>query len=157
MAVAFRFPPLLTPRDEAPSRQGPSLTLVPQSQRRYVRVSVLFATVVLAMGLVVALRAHMAQQQLQIDRLNYDISRARMHFDSLRAERASLQSPQILISRAREMGMVPSVGSSIVEIPTNVATDVAATVGNIDTDVAGSTETPLDEFGRLKPSVVRTP
>jgi hypothetical protein len=109
------------------------------------------------MGLVVSLRAHMAQQQLRIDRLNYDISRARIHFDSLRAERASLQSPQFLISRAREMGMVPSLGSRVVEVPVSVAADVAANVGKIDADVVGSPETPLDEFGRLKPAVVGAP
>jgi cell division protein FtsL len=157
MAVTFRFPSLLTPREHNQVEQRPTLTLVPRSERRYVRVFVLFVVVVLAMGMVVALRVHMAQQQLRIDRLNYDISRARQHFDSLRAQRASLQSPEFLISRAREMGMVPSLGSRIVEVPADVAADVAANVGKIDADVAGSIETPLDEFGRLKPSVVGAP
>jgi cell division protein FtsL len=157
MAVTFRFPSLLTPREQNEVGQRPTLTLVPRSERRFVRVFIFFVVVVLAMGMVVALRVHMAQQQLRIDRLNYDISRARQHFDSLRAQRASLQSPEFLISRAREMGMVPSLGSRIVEVPADVAADVAANVGNIDADVAGSIETPLDEFGRLKPSVVGTP
>jgi cell division protein FtsL len=157
MAVTFRFPSLLTPREQNEVGQRPTLTLVSSSERRFVRVFVFFAAVVVAMGMVVALRVHMAQQQLRIDRLNYDISRARQHFDSLRAQRASLQSPEFLISRSREMGMVPSLGSRIVEVPASVAADVAANVGKIDADVAGSVETPLDEFGRLKPSVVGTP
>ena len=157
MAVTFRFPSLLIPREQGEVRQRPTLTLVPRSERRFVRVFAFFAVVVVAMGLVVTLRVHMAQQQLRIDRLNYDISRARMHFDSLRAERASLQSPEFLISRAREMGMVPSLGSRIVEVPASLAADVAANVGNIDADVAGASETPLDEFGRLKPAVVGAP
>lgn len=157
MAVTFRIPSLLTPREHHETRQRPTLTLVPRSERRFVRVFVLFTVVVFAMGLVVSLRVHMAQQQLRIDRLNYDISRARQHFDSLRAERASMQSPEFLISRAREMGMVPSVGSRIVEVPASVAADVAANVGKIDADVVGSSETPFDEFGRLKPAVVGAP
>jgi cell division protein FtsL len=157
MAVTFRLPSLLTPREQNESGQRPALTLVPRSERRFVRVFIFFAAVVVAMGMVVALRVHMAQQQLRIDRLNYDISRARQHFDSLRAQRASLQSPEFLISRSREMGMVPSLGSRIVEVPASVAADVAANVGKIDADVAGSVETPLDEFGRLKPSVVGAP
>jgi cell division protein FtsL len=157
MAVTFRFPSLLNPREQDETTQRPTLTLVPRSERRYVRVFVAFAAVVVAMGLVVALRVHMAQQQLRIDRLNSDISRARQHFDSLRSQRASLQSPEFLISRAREMGMVPSMGSRIVEVPASIAADVAANVGKIDADVAGSIETPLDEFGRLKPSVVGAP
>jgi hypothetical protein len=44
-----------------------------------------------------------------------------------------------------------------VEVPASVAADVAANVGNIDADVAGASETPLDEFGRLKPAVVGAP
>lgn len=157
MAVAFKFPSMLSSQEVEERSQRPSLTLVPKAERRYVRVLVFFVAVVVAMGMVVALRVHMAQQQLKIDRLNYDISRARIHFDSLRAERASLQSPEELIARAREMGMVPSVGNRIVEVPAEVAADVAANVGKIDADVAGGRETPLDEFGRLKPSVVGAP
>jgi cell division protein FtsL len=157
MAVTFRFPSLLTPREHNQVDQRPALTLVPRTERRFVRFVVVFFIGVVAMGLVVTLRVHMAQQQLRIDRLNYDISRARQHFDSLRAQRASLQSPEFLISQSREMGMVPSLGSRIVEVPADVAADVAANVGKIDADVAGSLESPLDEFGRLKPSVVGTP
>lgn len=157
MAVAFRFPSLISTRELDQETQRPTLTLVPKTERRYVRVLVFFVSVVVAMGMVVALRVHMAQQQLKIDKLNYDITRARIHFDSLRAQRASLQSPEELITRARDMGMVPSVGSRIIDVPASVAADVAANVGKIDADVVSGIETPLDEFGRLKPSVVGAP
>jgi hypothetical protein len=154
MAVAFRFPSVLAPRfDES----RPRLTVVPQEERRYVRLAAAVAAVLIAMGLVVALRAHMAQQQMKIDRLNYDISRAREHFDSLRAERASLQSPEILTKQAHAMGMVPSLGTTIVNIPSGIAAEVAATVGNVDADVIAASESPLDEFGRLKKTVVGAP
>jgi hypothetical protein len=109
------------------------------------------------MGLVVALRAHMANQQMKIDSLNYDISRARLHFDTLRAERAALQSPEKLIANARAMGMVPSVSTRIIDIPAAVAAEVAATVGKVDSDVASAQESQLDEFGRLKVAVVGAP
>jgi hypothetical protein len=99
----------------------------------------------------------MAQQQMKIDRLNYDISRAREYFDSLRAERASLQSPEILTKQAHAMGMVPSLGTTIVNIPSGIAAEVAATVGNVDADVIAASESPLDEFGRLKKTVVGAP
>jgi hypothetical protein len=154
MAVAFRFPSVLAPRfDES----RPRLTVVPQEERRYVRLAAAVAAVLIAMGLVVALRAHMAQQQMKIDRLNYDISRAREYFDSLRAERASLQSPEILTKQAHAMGMVPSLGTTIVNIPSGIAAEVAATVGNVDADVIAASESPLDEFGRLKKTVVGAP
>jgi cell division protein FtsL len=154
MAVAFRFPSVLAPRfDES----RPRLTVVPKEERRYVVLAVAVATLLVAMGMVVALRAHMAQQQMKIDKLNYDISRAREHFDSLRADRASLQSPEVLTAKAREMGMVPSLGTIIVNIPAGIAAEVAATVGKVDSDVIAATESPLDEFGRLKKTVVGAP
>jgi hypothetical protein len=149
MAVAFRFPSVLAPRETG--------TRTPLSERRYVRVFTTIAVIVVAMGLVVALRAHMANQQMKIDSLNYDISRARLHFDTLRAERAALQSPEKLIANARDMGMVPSVTTRIIDIPAAVAAEVAATVGKVDSDVASAQESQLDEFGRLKVAVVGAP
>ena len=154
MAVAFRFPSVLSPRLED---SRPRLTVVPKEDRRYIVLAVGAASVLLAMGLVVALRAHMAQQQMKMDKLNYDISRAREHFDTLRAERASLQSPEVLTEQARIMGMVPSLGVTIVGIPAAVAAEVAATVGKVDPDVVAADESPLDEFGRLKKTVVGAP
>ena len=154
MAVAFRFPSVLAPRfDES----RPRLTVVPKEERRYIRLAAAVATVLIAMGMVVALRAHMAQQQMKIDKLNYNITRAREHFDSLRAERASLQSPEVLTLKAHEMGMVPSLGTTIVNVPSGIAAEVAATVGKVDSDVIASAESPLDEFGRIKNSVVGAP
>jgi cell division protein FtsL len=154
MAVAFRFSSVLAPRHE---ESRPRLTVVPKEDRRYVVFAVAAASVLLAMGLVVAVRAHMAQQQMKIDKLNYDISRAREHFDSLRAERASLQSPEILTAKAQEMGMVPSLGTTIVNVPAGIAAEVAATVGKVDSDVNDANESPLDEFGRLNKTVVGAP
>ena len=154
MAVAFRLPSVLAPRE---SGARTPLSVVPQSERLYVRVFTTVALIVVAMGLVVALRAHMANQPMKIDSLNYDISRARLHFDTLRAERAALQSPEKLIANARAMGMVPSVSTRIIDIPAAVAAEVAATVGKVDSDVASAQESQLDEFGRLKVAVVGAP
>jgi hypothetical protein len=142
MAVAFRFPSVLAPRETGTRTP---LSVVPQSERRYVRVFTTIAVIVVAMGLVVALRAHMANQQMKIDSLNYDI------------ERAALQSPEKLIANARDMGMVPSVTTRIIDIPAAVAAEVAATVGKVDSDVASAQESQLDEFGRLKVAVVGAP
>jgi hypothetical protein len=155
MAVAFRFPSVLAPREVGESR--PKLSIVPDSERRYVRVFALIGVIVFAMFAVVALRAHMAQQQMRYDKLNYDISRARQHFDTLRAQRAALQSPTVLISQARSIGLVQSVGTRLVEVPAGVAAEIAATVGKVDADVIASKKSPLDEFGRLKATVEGSP
>ena len=79
--------------------------------------------------------------------------RARAHYDELRAERALLQSPSVLLEKARSFGMVPAVGMKVVEIPAEVAAEVAASVGKIDADIASTTESKLDDFGRIKRQV----
>ena len=155
MAVAVKLPALLTPREDRDAR--PKLVLVPQSDRRYLRVFSVMALVVAVMFCIVALRAHMAQQEMRLDKLNYDITRARAHFETLRAERANLQSPGQLMNQASLMGLVPSLGIRMVGIPAAVAAEVAATVGKVDSDVVAHTESPLDEFGRMKAVVVGTP
>lgn len=155
MAVAVKFPAALAPREERDKR--PKLVLVPQSERRYVRVFTVMAVAVAVMFCIVSLRAYMAQQEMRLDKMNYDITRARAHFETLRAERANLQSPGQLMNQASLMGLVPSLGIRVVGIPAAIAAEVAATVGKVDSDVVAHTESPLDEFGRMKAVVVGTP
>ena len=155
MAVAMKFAAVLAPREDRVSR--PKLVLVPQSERRYFRVITTVVLVGILMLGIVSLRAYMAQQEMHLDKLNYDITRARAHFETLRAERANLQSPGQLMNQASLMGLVPSLGIRIVGIPASVAAEVAATVGKVDSDVVAHTESPLDEFGRMKAVVVGSP
>ena len=154
MAVAFRLP-VLAPRERGQVRTP--LTVVPQEDRRYFKVAVIAGSVFLVLFALATLQMHMAQQQMRLDKLNSDIARARLHFDELRAERASLQSPEHLMEASRQMGLLPGRTTTIVNIPASIAAEVAATVGKVDADVAKETESPLDEFGRLKASVVGTP
>ena len=155
MAVAMKFAAVLAPREDRDSR--PKLVLVPQSERRYFRVITTVVLVGILMLGIVSLRAYMAQQEMRLDKLNYDITRARAHFETLRAERANLQSPGQLMNQAGLMGLVPSFGIRIVGIPASVAAEVAATVGKVVSDVVAHTESPLDEFGRMKAVVVGSP
>ena len=155
MAVAMKFAAVLAPREDRVSR--PKLVLVPQSDRRYFRVITTVVLVGILMLGIVSLRAYMAQQEMHLDKLNYDITRARAHFETLRAERANLQSPGQLMNQAGLMGLVPSFGIRIVGIPASVAAEVAATVGKVDSDVVAHNESPLDEFGRMKAVVVGSP
>ena len=155
MAVAFRLPAIISPRESETSR--PRLTVVPTPDRWYLRIMTVVAMVVMMMFLVVSLRAHMAQQEMRLDKLNYDISRAREHFETLRAQRASMQSPELLIQQARTLGLVPSLGTRPIDVPAATAAEVAATVGKVDSDVIAHTESPLDEFGRMKATTVGAP
>ena len=155
MAVAIKSLAVVAPRAARENR--PKLVLVPQSERRYIRAFTLVVLVATVMFCIVSLRAHMAQQEMRLDKLNYDITRARAHFETLRAKRANLQSPGQLMNQASLMGLVPSFGIRIVGIPASIAAEVAATVGKVDSDVVAHTESPLDEFGRMKAAVVGSP
>lgn len=158
MAVAFKLTSIIAGHDDSDQiERRPTLTLVAGRARRGTGIVVTVVTVGMCLLSVVALQTHMAQRQMRLDRINSDIARARRHFETLRAERAELQSPTHLIARANQIGLVPGVLQKVVEIPADVAAEVVATTGKIDADVARSSESPLDEFGRLKPAVVGGP
>ena len=106
---------------------------------------------------VVALRTYMAQQQMRLDTITRDIKRSRNYFDELRATRAELQSPSVLLQKARIIGMVPVWGTKVLEIPADIAAEVAATVGKVDIDVAVGGESALKEFGKVKAQIGNTP
>lgn len=158
MAVAFKLSSVIIGRDENDlAEHRPTLVLVPGRARRGAGIVVTVVTIGACLLAVVALQTHMAQRQMRLDRVNSDIARARRHFETLRAERAELQSPTHLIARANQIGLVPGVIQKVVEIPADVAAEVVATTGKIDADVARSAESPLDEFGRIKTAVVGGP
>ncbi|MFM9083006.1 MAG: hypothetical protein ACKOQ7_03775 [Actinomycetota bacterium] len=162
MAVVFKLTSLSTLReetqrgDESEGRR-PVLSVV---QGRASAGWKLVASIIVASACllgVVALQARMAQRQMQLDKINSDITRARQHFDTLRAQKAEMQSPTYLIARAHQIGLVPGVFQRVVEIPADIAAEVVATTGKIDDDVADTPESSLDKFGRLKPAVVGGP
>jgi hypothetical protein len=114
-------------------------------------VIVLVASFFALLAAVVALRTHLAQQQIVLDSLNRDVAMARDHFDALRAERARLRSPEVLTDAARSIGMsMAPIGRRIISVPPEVAAEVAAGVGVVDGDVVEAEDSALAEYGELK-------
>ena len=150
MALAFRLP------DAAPGERIP-LRLVEATRPRGLRITLIAALVIGCMFSVAVLQSNMAEQQQRIDRLSRDIVRARNNFDKLRAERARYQSPEYLTVRVKEMGLMPSIETVMVAIPTDIAVEVASGIGKVDSDVASSRQSPLDQFGRMKRTVQEAP
>ena len=160
MAVAFRAQNLgLDTKSGAkqPTQKRPQLSVISKQRSSAPVVIVVMLLLFVTLFGVVALRTHMAQQQRVIDDLTVDLVRARNHFDELRAERARLQSPDVLVDAARTMGMVPTSGAKLVDIPPVVAAQVAETLGKVDLDFVKPVETTLDTFGNLKAQVSVTP
>lgn len=130
-----------------------TLTLVaaPESQPFVRRVVVIGAGLFVLLAAVVGLRTFMAQQQMVLDRLTIDVSRARNFYDELRAERAELRSPEVLVQAASALGMIPSPPQPrFMDVPSDVAAAVAASAGGLDDDVVARSDTPLGEYGVLK-------
>lgn len=157
MTVAAAMRPRTVRATVVPAPRERHLELVPQARRRYAGMVGVVLSMAVVLLLVVVGRAYMAEQQMQLDKLNSDVRRAREYFDELRARRAELQSPENLVAVAWKAGLVPSVGNKVVNIPADVAATVAATVGKIDADIASGVESPLDEFGRVKARVDGAP
>lgn len=160
MAVALEKPrsgskPRVAPKKSRGER--PNLVVVEQQKRRVSRSALVIVGLVAAMFAVVSLRIFMAQQQVKLDKLNQDVTKARQYFDQLRAERANLQSPSVLMEQAKAIGMEPAVKTKIVAVSPEAAAAVAATVGKIDSDLLGPGNSPLVQFGEVKSRVGRTP
>lgn len=151
MALAFRLPRVAPATDRAPLR------LVEATRSGSHRAMAAVALVIGCMFAVAVLQSNIAQQQIRIDQLNRDIVRARNNFDRLRAERARFQSPEYLAGRARELGLVPGLETTMVAIPTDIAVEVASGIGTVDSDVVASEQSPLDQFGRMKRTAQETP
>lgn len=144
--------------EQSPQAQPrPNLVVVQQQRRRVSRSALVIVSLLTMMFAVVSLRIYMAQEQVKLDQLNQDVTKARQYFDQLRAERSSLQSPSVLMEQARTIGMEPAVKTKIVAVSPEVAAVVAATVGKIDDDFLGPSESPLVQFGEVKSQVGRTP
>lgn len=159
VAVQNATRPLRRPKGEAQEtpRQRLNLVVVERQRRRVSRSAVVLVALVGAMFAVVSLRIYMAQQQVNLDQLNQDVTKARQYFDQLRAERATLQSPTVLMEEARLLGMEPAVNVRIVAVSPDAAAAVAATVGKIDGEFLDDASTPLVQYGRVKSEVGRTP
>ena len=135
------------------AEERPRLTLVTGGRRRWAGAATLFVSFIVVALVVVAGRVHMASQQIELDRINNDVRRARTYFDTLRSERARLLSPENLIAEAVRAGMKPGSSNRIVEVDGATAVYLATRVGTLDPDLGARIESPLDEFGRIKAAV----
>ncbi len=133
--------------------ERPRLTLVTGGGRKWAGAASLFVSFIIVALVVVAGRVHMASQQIELDRLNNDVRRARTYFDTLRSERARLLSPENLIAEAVRAGMKQGTRNRIVDVDRATAVFLATRVGTLDPDLGDRVESPLDEFGRIKAAV----
>ena len=65
---------------------------------------------VLAVFTIVAFHALLAQSQVAIDRLEQQTTEAERKYEQARYEHATLASPERIVARAAELGLVPPAG-----------------------------------------------
>ncbi len=129
----------------------PHLVLVAPRGRRATHLAVV-ASVVLGVAMMgaAAFQTQLAQRQVELDRLDRDISAARERYEVLRRERAELRSPGRLSQIAAANGMVPSSDSELLTVQPDVLAIVAASTGAIDPEVLGDGPSTLDDFREVK-------
>jgi cell division protein FtsL len=134
----------------------PSLSLVPR-HRRAARVAVLLsAVVVTAMLASAAFQTRLAQSQLELDRLDREISASRESYDSLRRQRAELRAPERLAEVAAATGMVESDDVTYMDIDPTTYIAVQQATGLID-GLSSDDEQLLDQFRDVKAATDGTP
>ena len=155
--------PLL--RDSAPRRSTsaarpatntsakPALTIVPR-RRRWPAVLAGLIWTLIFLGLLGAAVFHtqLAERQLELDRLDRQVTAERERFDELRYERAELRSPVRLAAAASELGMRRGRVSTFVSVtPEAVARQLAAAgpIGDNAVRIVIHTD-PLDQFRAVK-------
>lgn len=158
--------PLL--RDSAPHRSKsaakpaakPALTVVPR-RRRWPAVLVGLIWSLIFLGLLGAAVFHtqLAERQLELDRLDRQVTAERERFDELRYERAELRSPVRLAADSSELGMRRGRASTFVSVtPEAVARQLAAAgpIGDNAVRIVIHTD-PLDQFRAVKSVTEATP
>ena len=117
---------------------------------------VLVILVGIMMAVVVA-QTRIAENQMQLDRIESRIESERDRYNQLRLERSLLREPARLVVEARALGMQPGVGVDFTTVdPMTVAAVLVAT-GGVDPELLTDGSDPLQEYGEFKAIVGGAP
>jgi predicted RNase H-like nuclease (RuvC/YqgF family) len=111
----------------------------------------LVVVVVALMLAAVVLHTRLTERQLQIDRLEQEVTEARERFDVLRRQRAELRAPTRLALASSEMGMIVAPNTEFVATNGRALAEIIAAAGTIDVVTDGGDQAdPLDQIRRVK-------
>jgi cell division protein FtsL len=131
--------------------QRPQFRVVPRRRlaANFAAISVVVIGVLMLAAVV--LQTRLAERQLEIDRLERQVSAAHANFDVLRQQRADLRSPTRLAAEASGLGMFTAVETEFVAIDPLVVAQILAATGTIDPEDGTLIETdPLDQVRRVR-------
>jgi cell division protein FtsL len=126
------------------------LEVVPARRRaaRFAMAST--AVLVTAMMAATVFQTAIARRQLELDRMDREITAAREAYDVLRRERAELRSPGRLSEVADRHGLVPADTAAFVVVPSDIDVLVRQRTGGVDTALLAPSGGILDEFREVK-------
>ncbi len=164
-SVSKRVAPKVVPAGGPSTKRSPSAiarAVDPQNAtvagRRVVKLAlaVLVVLVGIMMAVVVA-QTRIAENQMQLDRIESRIDGERDRYNQLRLERSLLREPARLVVEARALGMQPGVGVDFTTVdPMTVAAVLVAT-GGVDPELLTDGDDPLREYGDFKAIVGGAP
>ena len=157
-AVARRVeaPRRRTPLDRssrAPSNavKRPQLRAIPRPSTTANAMFALVGMIGVLMLAAVVLHTRLADRQLEIDRLQSEVTAAHERFDVLRQQRAELSSPNRIALEAQSMGMLSSTDSNFLELDAASFAEVVVAVGaGSTTAVFTRDDAPLDQLRRVR-------
>jgi cell division protein FtsL len=127
--------------------------LTRQSRRLVFVTSGLVILVVGIMMMIVVAQTRIAENQMQIDRIDGQISAERDRYNTLRLERSSLREPARLVANARAIGMQPGVGADFTSVDPYTVAAVLVSTGGVDAELLDATEDPFETYGEFKATV----
>lgn len=107
-----------------------------------------------------AFQTKLAQDQLELDRLQREIRSAQLDYERLRGEVARLEAPESIVAAAQALGLVPPDPAAITYVtPTPQAVAALAVVTGEPGAVGpgGGPATPTDDWSAVKPIVGGAP
>ncbi len=130
--------------------QRPNLEIVPRRRIAANAAAVVVVIVGVLMLSAVVLHTRLAERQLEIDRLEREVSNSHQLFDVLRQQRAELRSPTRLAAESARLGMFAAPQSDFVTVDPHALAQILAATGTVSTfDGILVEDDPLDQVRRV--------
>ena len=131
--------------------QRPSLHVVPRRRMAANAAAMIVVVIGVLMLSAVVLHTRLAERQLEIDRLERQVTNSRERFDVLRQQRAELRSPTRLAQESQRLGMYPAPHTDFITADPWTLAEILASTGTVSTFDGLLMETdPLDQVRRVR-------
>jgi hypothetical protein len=110
-----------------------------------------FVGVVGAVLLVVGIHVVMAEGQLRVDQLSAQATREQQRYERNRLAYAQEATPQAVVARAQDLGLVPAAGTRYLAVPGLAPTEPG------QPGLSDSATTRAHDWGKVKSSLVAQP